>query len=350
MLVSVIIPVYNNARSLGRCLQSVAASRYSSYECIVVDDGSADDPQVVARQFAVRLIALDGGPFGPAYARNRGAELASGEILLFLDSDIVIRPDTIAEIVGTFARHPRVDAIFGSYDDNPEATSFISQYKNLLHHFIHQQASEEAKTFWAGCGAIRREVFFAAGGFDQDRYSHPSIEDIELGYRLRRAGHRIMLNKRLQVKHLKRWTVPGMIKSDLFDRGMPWTDLILRDGGFINALNLRLTSRVSVMLAYALPAACIAARWYPASLAVGSILVAALLALNVPVYRFFLRKRGLRFALQSIPWHWSYYFYSGLAFGLGVAQHVVRAGKDSAPDRSAIPGRWVDPRKQPQVQ
>jgi glycosyltransferase involved in cell wall biosynthesis len=341
--------VYNGAQSLGRCLQAVAASKHSPYECIVVDDGSTDDSRPIARQFPVRRLEISGGPFGPAYARNRGAEAASGEILCFLDSDVVIRPDTLTEVAGTFVHHPQIDAVFGSYDDTPEAARFISQYKNLVHHFVHQQASEEAATFWAGCGAIRREVFFAVGGFDQHRYPRPSIEDIELGYRLRRAGHRIMLNKRIQVKHLKRWTVRGMIKSDILDRGIPWTDLILRDRCFINDLNLRPPSRVSVVLTYALPAACIAAWWWPASLAVGGVLMGALLVLNAPVYRFFLEKRGFRFALQSIPWHWLYYFYSGLAFGLGVARHLAHGRRTSAPDRSAVPGKWVDPTKQPQV-
>ena len=348
-LVSVVIPVHNSAESLGRCLQAVAASHYRPHECIVVDDGSTDGSRTIARQFPVRLLELGGGPFGPAYARNRGAEAASGEVLCFVDSDIVICPDTLSEVAETFAQRPQVDAVFGSYDDNPEAANFISQYKNLFHHFIHQQGSEDAATFWGGCGAIRREIFLAMGGFDQDCYPRPSIEDIELGYRLRAAGYKIMLNKKIQVKHLKRWTVGGMIKSDVLDRGIPWTELILRDRCFISDLNLRGSSRVSVLMTYALATALIGAWWWPGWLAVGGVLIGALLAFNVPVYRFFRQKRGLRFALQSIPWHWLYYFYSGLAFAMGVARYLVHRRKASEPDRSDAPRKWCDPAKRPQV-
>src|SRR5262249_25850534 len=90
--ISVIIPVYNGAAYLNLCLQAVAASNYRSYECIVVDDGSTDGGGSIAAQFAtsVQVVHLAGGPRGPAYARNRGAEVARGAILFFLDVDIVL--------------------------------------------------------------------------------------------------------------------------------------------------------------------------------------------------------------------------------------------------------------------
>jgi GT2 family glycosyltransferase len=84
--------------------------------------------------------------------------------------------------------------VFDSYDDETGEKNFISQYKNLFHHFVHQQSNTEAVTFWAGCGAIRQEIFDKVGGFDTARYARPSIEDIELGYWMRRMGYRLMLD------------------------------------------------------------------------------------------------------------------------------------------------------------
>ena len=159
-----------------------------------------------------------------------------------------LRTDTVAKMADTFERHPEVDAVFGSYDDSPEAGDFSSQFKNLFHHFVHQEAREQAFTFWSGCGAVRRQVFLDAGGFDAERYSRPSIEDIELGYRLTAAGHQIMLNKEVQVKHLKRWTLRGMVKADVFDRAIPWTQLIIRQKELPNDLNLGLSQRASALL------------------------------------------------------------------------------------------------------
>ncbi len=79
-----------------------------------------------------------------------------------------------------------VSAVFGSYDDEPAERNFLSQYKNLLHHFVHQEGATDAGTFWAGCGAIRKDMFASVNGFNSEKYPYPSIEDIELGIRLKR--------------------------------------------------------------------------------------------------------------------------------------------------------------------
>lgn len=248
MTISVVIPVYNSADTLKRCLASVAASRRRPNECIVVDDGSTDGSGDVARSCGARVVSVSTGPSGPGNARNAGAAVAIGDVLFFLDADVTVHEDTIGRVEETFATDPTIDAAFGSYDDNPDAADFLSRYKNLFHHFVHQHARGEAVTFWGACGAVRRSVFQALGGFDAPRYPHPSVEDIEFGYRLRSAGHRIVLNKDMQIRHLKRWTMRGLIKTDIFDRGAPWTRLALRDRRLPNDLNLGFSQRLSAFL------------------------------------------------------------------------------------------------------
>ena len=250
MLISVIIPVYNSASVLRRCLEAVGNSRYPHYECIVVNDGSTDESGDIARSSPARVVDVPDGPRGPAYARNRGAEAARGDLLFFIDADVVMGHDTLEMVAETVAQDPKIDAVFGSYDDRPAAMNFLSLYKNLFHHFVHQHADERAVTFWTGCGVVRRKTFFEVGGFDEVRYPHPSIEDIEFGYRLRIAGRKVMLDKRLQVQHLKRWKLQGMLASDIRDRAMPWTALILRDKTLPNDLNLRVSQRLCGLLLY----------------------------------------------------------------------------------------------------
>jgi len=321
--ISVIIPVHNGGENFRRCLSALTQAEPPPNEIIVVADGDTDDSGRLAKGFGAQVL-ITPTPGGPARARNLGARIARGDILFFLDADVVIPPDAMEQIAAAFRAQPELAAIFGSYDDAPAATNFLSQYKNLFHHYVHQTAREEASTFWGACGAIHREVFLALGSFDES-YRQPSIEDIELGYRLRQTGHSIRLCKALQVKHLKRWGVVSLLKSDFFHRALPWTELILRDRRFINDLNLRLSSRVSVMLTYGLLGALVGAWWWPGSLAVAGALSLSLLALNTPLYRFFQRKRGLRFAVQTIPWHWFYFFYSGLAFVVGVARYLIHS-------------------------
>jgi len=338
--ISVIVPVHNGGENFHRCLSSLAEAVPPPKEIIVVADGDTDGSWHMASEFETRLLRLP-VPKGPARARNLGALIVQGKILFFVDADVVIPKDAIAQIAAIFNDDPGLAALFGSYDDEPFSPNFLSQYKNLFHHYIHQTAYEEASTFWSGCGAIRRDVFMELGGFNES-YRKPCIEDIELGYRLRQAGYRIHLCKTLQVKHLKRWSIISLLTSDFFQRALPWTKLIIRDHAFINDLNLRSSSRVSIILIYGLLATVIGAGWWPGMLVVGSALILLLLMINNPLYQFFKKKRGLRFAVQAIPWHWFYYFYSGLAFVIGFCQYFFFRHRSPKLNISAIPKEVPD--------
>ncbi|MGP0071934.1 MAG: glycosyltransferase family 2 protein [Bryobacteraceae bacterium] len=245
--ISVVIPAYNGGRNLDQCLSAVERLAASPREVIVVDDGSSDGSIERAAARGVRILKTSGRR-GPAVARNIGAQAATGEILFFLDADVCVHSDAIHR-VGTALSDPGVDAVIGSYDDDPSSPDFLSQYKNLMHCFVHQTGASEASTFWSGCGAIRREVFLELSGFDAN-YARPAIEDIELGYRLREAGRRILLDRDLRARHLKKWTFWGLLKTDIVDRGIPWTELILRDQRMPNDLNLQISQRISVGLVY----------------------------------------------------------------------------------------------------
>ncbi|MBD1804921.1 glycosyltransferase family 2 protein [Microcoleus sp. FACHB-SPT15] len=324
LLVSVIIPVHNGGDSFRKCLSSLADAAPHPYEILVVADGESDGSWRLAEKFGAKVLKVPTCG-GPARARNLGAQAAQGDILYFIDADVTICPDAISQVANAFTQEPDIAALIGSYDDAPGASNFLSQYKNLFHHYTHQIASEEASTFWGACGAIRREIFFSLGGFDESYY-RPCVEDIELGYRLKRAGHKIRLCKDLQVKHLKHWKPVSLLRAEIFYRALPWTELILRDRKFINAndLNLKLSSRLSVMLTFAILSALVESLWWSGFLAIAGVLSLILLAINAPVYQFFLQKRGLRFTLQVIPWHWFYFLYSGLSFVIGTASYHSR--------------------------
>jgi glycosyltransferase involved in cell wall biosynthesis len=245
--ISVVIPAYNGGTQLDECLNAIARLATAPGEIILVDDGSTDGSIEKAAARGIRILATSGRQ-GPAAARNIGAQATTGDIVFFLDADVCVHDDAMERLTAAFA-DPGTDAVIGSYDDDPSSRDFLSQYKNLMHCFVHQNANSEASTFWSGCGAIRRDVFLAMSGFDAS-YKRPAIEDIELGYRLRGAGRRILLDRGLRVKHLKKWTFWGLLKTDVLDRGIPWTELILRDQRMPNDLNLQISQRVSIGLVY----------------------------------------------------------------------------------------------------
>lgn len=251
--ISVVVPAYNGGSNLDMCLDAVERLLKPPDELIVVDDGSNDGSIERAAARGVRILRTSGRQ-GPAEARNIGARAATGEIVFFLDADVCVHPDAVDRVVSALA-DPAVDAIIGSYDEDPSSPDFLSQYKNLMHCFVHQTGSSEASTFWSGCGAIRRKVFLELSGFDAN-YARPAIEDIELGYRIREAGRRIVLDRELRARHLKKWTFWGLVRTDVLDRGIPWTELILRDQHMPDDLNLQISQRVSVGLVFIILAYC----------------------------------------------------------------------------------------------
>jgi GT2 family glycosyltransferase len=337
---SVIIPVRNAAPLLERCLQALLRSDGADFECIVVDDASTDDTSAVAAQYPVSVISLE-RRHGPAGARNRGALEACGEVLVFIDSDVCLHPDTLRRIAAHLGAHPETAAVFGSYDDTPADPHFLSQYKNLLHHYVHQHSRSDAWTFWAGCGAIRRELFLGMGGFDES-YTRPSVEDIELGGRLRALGQRVDLNAEIQVTHLKRWTLAGLLRADLFDRAIPWLRIMLRDRTLPADLNLTMQHRLSVISVWLMALTTLAVtvaptqRLMPLALMVVVLCGATLLWLNLDVYRFFARKRGLGFAIKAVPMHWLYAWYCGLAVPMALIAHS--RAKLAGPRAALAPG------------
>src|SRR6476660_944325 len=134
MRLSIIIPVYNASAFLDRCLSALQASTFTDYECIVVDDASTDGTRAIADRHGVHVVALDVNG-GPARARNCAARVAQGEILVFIDSDVCVHRDTLERIDAHFRSAADVAAVMGSYDDTPAEPSFVSQYKNLFHHY-----------------------------------------------------------------------------------------------------------------------------------------------------------------------------------------------------------------------
>ncbi len=328
---SVIVPVRNGSNCLPRCLEALGRSDYAQFEVIVVDDCSTDNTPQIAERYGAKCVRT-AQTQGPGGARNLGAQHAGGEILVFVDADVVLPPEGLRLIAEDFCVDPQLAAVFGSYDDAPAWPTFISQYKNLMHRYVHQASSESAATFWAGCGAIRKNIFEELGGFDATTYAVPSIEDIALGLELARAGRRIRLDKRLAVKHLKRWTVRNLLRADILHRAIPWTKLILTTRQLPRDLNLTYASRASSLLVGLLALVYVLlpfsiggmVRIRPGLvLGVIAFLSLLLLWLNWDVYRFFGRRLGWWFAARAVLAHWAYYLYSGITFALCAVIHFV---------------------------
>lgn len=323
---SVIVPFHRNLGQLRQCLTALKAASLALpaeaelADLIVAADGAVDDPGELAAEWGARVVTI-AGPRGPAVARTIGAATATGDVLVFVDTDVVAHTDSLARLSALFLAEPDLAAAFGAYDEAPADPGFFSQCRNLAHSYIHQRAHRDAQTFWAGLGAVQSEAFAAVGGFD-GRFAQPSVEDIDLGYRLRAAGFRIVLDPGIQGKHLKRWTFRSSVMSDIWDRGIPWTQLLKRYGTLNNDLNITRAYRACVVLSYLVVMSLTAAWWWPLLLAVVPVGLGAIWFLDRRYYRFFITRRGLPFALAWFPFHVLHHLCNGLSFAIGTGLYL----------------------------
>ncbi len=308
---SVIVPVRDGEHFLPQSLTALRSSDLPSgdWELIVVDDSSSDQSAAVASGYADTVVRRVNGPGGAAFARNRGAEVARGSVLVFVDADVCVHPDALRRMTEIFECESDVGAVFGAYDLTPAARGLISQYRNLLHRYVHQRDAGDAVTFWAGCGAIRADVFVRCGGFDEAR-AMVAVEDIELGYRMSARGYRIVLRPEIQGKHLKRWTLRSMIVTDVRDRGVPWVRLLMNQRRRPAAtLNIRVPERVCTVLVAVACLALVLWLWTGAEvwLTVAAAATGTTLAINAPLLVWLARQRSWGFALGAVPLRLLYY-------------------------------------------
>lgn len=307
MLLSILIPVRDDPENLRVCLRSLSEHALTDCEILVCDDGSriaVKAQDVAPANLEIRVFHQTGR--GPAAARNFLARKARGRYLFFLDADTVPCHDTVACARNIIAEHPGIEAFFGSYDDAPEHPSLISTYRNLLHHFTHQQSSGgTVSTFWCGCGVILRDLYLESGGLSEF-YSRPSIEDIELGLRITRKGTKVRIFSKLQVKHRKRWTLSKWLHTDLFCRGIPWVRLMRSSNQWDNQLNFTWGQRIAAIAAFGTVSFAGASPFTPILLGPAIAAFGVFVCLNSGFFGLVAKKRGILGTAAIIPCHLAY--------------------------------------------
>ena len=305
--VSVVISVHNSSSTLGEVLAALRRSRLNAhlYELIVVDDASTDSSVAVSARYADTVVKLKGRR-GPAYARNRGVEQARGDIIVFVDDDVVVRPDTLSRMIGVLLERRDIDAVSASRDERAGARNFASRYWNVLQRFGEQRYQGRCANFAPGCGAVRRDTFIAAGMYDEWRFGSACIENLEFGERLLRAESGVLLSSELKVTHLKKWDIRS-IGRELWRRG----GILTRSLGYLR-MNAAAPGDVVFTLSRALiPAVALFSTLMLAAAVVPQPRLAAktflalvvLLITNVPMHRFYARTEGIAFALLAAPLH-----------------------------------------------
>jgi len=317
---SVVIPSHQSMHRLRRCLEAIEASEgeTGAREIVVVDDASTDESSLVAAEFADVVVRLAGKAHGPAFARNRGFEASHGDVVVFVDADVVLHPDALARIAADFRADPALGAVFGSYDAEPEAAGTFSEYRHLRLHFTHQRRGGPSDTFWTGIGAVRSDVFAGVGMFDEWAYARPKLEDVELGQRLRRFGHSIRLDPAVQGTHLNRWTLGSSVATGFRAAALTIAARAQRaPTGTEGASGFFALVGVALVIV-----GCLTGR--PALAAEGALAFLIAVLLDLPFYAYLARARGAAFLAAAIPLQLLHDGALALATAAGwVAHHLL---------------------------
>jgi len=322
--ISVVMPAFNSASTLEQSVDAALRAMGPHDELILANDASTDGSidAIEARQDSRLRVVHAEKNIGRGPVRNLGAQKATGDVLIFVDSDVAVHADAFDRLRNAFTADPDLVAVIGSYDASPGDSGVVSRYRNLLHHHTHQTRPRTASHFWTGLGAIRRDVFAELGGLDTALWAR-NMEDVEFGHRVRDTGNEIVVMPDVQGSHLKAFTTRSMFHSDLRERAIPWSNLMMSDGFRVDHFVVSFSKVVSVLCVALMGLALIAWPWFEFAryFLIGAAVV--FLAQNTSLWWLMYRQCGLRAALSSIPLHFLHSFACGLGAALAIANRSL---------------------------
>jgi glycosyltransferase involved in cell wall biosynthesis len=284
---------------------------------IVVDDCSKENVSSIVEPFGFKTIRLD-EPCEAEYARNAGAELATGDILVFTDSDMLLQPDVLTRIDEHLSKN-RYAAVSGVCTPETDDKKLAARYKSLWLYYSYVNSPHDFDWFILSIGAVRKEVFFELEGFKTDYHTVSGGGDLEFGRRLKEAGKKIRLDTAIQGKHLKRYTIWSLLRND-YVRGKGWFEFAAGRKVLWHVLkrfrigNIYPAFIASVLISLSLLISLVLALFDGIFLYLAILLALAHLLMNYPLFRFLRREAGTGFLLKAIPMS----FIDHLVAGFGV--------------------------------
>ncbi len=310
--VSLIVPCYDAGKTLRLCLESVLAQTRLPDEIVVVDDASADGSPDIATELGVRVVRLPENR-GVSAARNAGAESTTGDVIFFLDSDVALRPDAVANAVEILERDPGCGCVHGVYDTEPLIDDGPVEWYRLLHqvHWRRRHLGEVNSVVFA-LAAIRREVMLAAGRLDEGLRDS---EDVEYSSRLA-VRTRIVLTDTVVGRHDEGHRLLPVL-AEQWRRALPLIPLALATARRGAAKPEHANSRAGI-LACALALACLPLGLFsPVLYALPAALVGWFVVADPELLRFVRRQRGTAFTAYFMAVHLAVHvvLVAGLAAG-----------------------------------
>ena len=326
--VSVVIPVYNGAASITPCIEALFDSSYGNFEAVVIHDCSTDNSgeilEELGKNYPFRLFEFPENR-GVSKARNEGARRARGEIILFIDADCIIRPDTIERCVKALKEGDSI-CVGGAYTREAWDDDFFSNFQTLYIHHVETKV-EHPDYIATHCMAIWKQAYDEFGGFKEDYFiGHAaSVEDVELSHRLIKAGHQLSRPADIQVQHMFGFGFGKSIRNAI-KKSKYWTMYslhnrdVMKDSGAAS-YELKVNVTTQVLNVCLVVVAAIARSWWP--LIGVMFLYGVNTAVSYNLLRLIRQEKGWWFLFRAMAYYQAVYPFA-VAYGasMGILKYI----------------------------
>ena len=324
--ISVVVPNFNGAKTIEKCVAAVLASKYDSFELIVVDDASSDNSVELISRFPCRLIQLKKHA-GASRARNIGAKESAGDIIFFIDADCIISEDTLS-LVHKAITGNKDTVIGGSYTPLPYDNNFFSAFQSIFINY--SELKQKGPDYIASHSmTIEKRIFEKSGGFPEQFL--PIIEDVEFSHRLRSAGYQLQMDPDILVRHIFNFTFRKSLRN-AFRKSHYWIiyslgnrDLFKDSGTASRELKVNVVSYFFITLFILL--------YFSSTNRIFLILPMIIAGINIYINRnllgAFYRAKGLLFAVPASLYYTLIYPVAvGAGSFTGILQYYRNSDKD----------------------
>ena len=295
-MISIVIPTYNSEKFMPNLLKSIFKNGIEDMEVIIVDDCSTDNTIECTKKYPIKIIQLETN-VGPSRARNRGVKEAQGEIIFFLDADVIVMDGTIREVKDYFEKNPSANCVIGICATEPLNKGFVPRYMAMFE-YIHLIGTRDNKVsvFAPRCGAIKKTFFQSIGGYNE-AYKGADVEDFELARRINKVDS-IILNRKMIVKH--QFADFRQSVRNYFKRAVLWVHLFFKEKQLDNAGPTSPSNGIAAICSFLSFVSLFFIPLAPAVLYVFFPFLLVFLLANVKWWNFMRKEAGLLFALKAL--------------------------------------------------
>ncbi len=295
-MISIVIPTYNASGYMPNLLDSIFRQKIEDLEVIIVDDRSTDNTVETARRYPVRVIELDVNA-GPAKARNIGVKAAKGDIIFFLDADVIVMDGTVKAVKDYFMDNPDSKCVIGICTIEPLNKGFVPRYMAMFE-YIHLIGTKENKVsvFAPRCGAIQKDFFLDIGGYNES-YRGADVEDFELARRVNRTDS-IILNRNMLVKH--QFADFRQAGRNYFKRTVMWVHLFFKEKKLDNAGPTAPSNGIAAICAFMSFISLLLIPFIPFAGYAFILLIVIFLFSSIRWWNFMKKKAGFLFAVKAL--------------------------------------------------